>query len=116
MPASPSPASPAPGAPLTEAQLRELAAREPGRVDAWARLGLLESQRGRHAEALTALQAALQRHRARRSAYEAARVYGWMAAAHRGVGAHHLAAADEAAAAQLYRRLGIEVARGHGTR
>ena len=43
-------------------------------------------------------------------------MYGWMAAAHRGVGAHHLAAADEAAAAQLYRRLGIQVARGHGTR
>lgn len=78
--------------------------------------GAVLVRRGRHAEALTALQAALQRHRARRSAYEAARVYGWMAAAHRGVGAHHLAAADEAAAAQLYRRLGIEVARGHGTR
>ncbi|MCB0940518.1 MAG: hypothetical protein KDB72_09800 [Mycobacterium sp.] len=78
--------------------------------------GAVLVRRGRHAEALTALQAALQRHRAHRSAYETARVYGWMAAAHRGVGAHHLATADEAAAAELYRMLGIQAARGHGAR
>ena len=61
---------------------------------------------------LTALQAALKRHRTRRSAYETARVYGWMATAHRALGAHDLAATEEAAAAELYRKLGIQPPRG----
>lgn len=79
-------------------------------ADDWR--GAVLVRRGRHAEALTALQAALQRHRTRRSAYETARVYGWMATAHRALGAHDLAAAEEAAAAELYRTLGIQPPRG----
>ncbi len=74
--------------------------------------GAVLVRRGRHTEALTALQAALQLHRTRRSAYETARVYGWMATAHRALGAHDLAAAEEAAAAEFYRKLGIQPPRG----
>lgn len=74
-------------------------------ADDWR--GALLVRSGRHAEALTALQAALREYRAQHSSYEIARVYGWMAMAHRGLGAHDLAAADEATAADIYRRLGL---------
>ena len=88
----------------------ELAARAGG----WR--GAVLVRRGRHAEALAALQAALREHRVRRSSYETARVYGWMAIAHRGLGAHDVAAADEAMAADIYRKLGVPAVRGHHNR
>ena len=81
--------------------------RTPG-FAAWAAhaRGALLVRRGDHAEALTALQSALEEYRAQQSSYEMAEVYEWMAPAHRGLGADADAAADEAAAADIYRRLG----------
>ena len=55
-------------------------------------------RRGRVGDALAVLRAALRMYRARGLEREAAEAYRWMAAAHRGLGADDLAAADEAAA------------------
>ena len=87
-----------------EQYLRELDAA--GASDALLRARLLIG-RGRYREALTVLRSALRESRARRSAYAAAEVYELTAAAYQGLGGDHLAAADRAAAAEIYRRLGI---------
>ncbi|WP_142391316.1 hypothetical protein [Mycobacterium sp. ENV421] len=60
--------------------------------------GAVLVRRGRYREALTVLRAALREYRLRGSQHQAAEAYRWMAAAHRGLGADGLAAADEAAA------------------
>jgi tetratricopeptide (TPR) repeat protein len=53
---------------------------------------------GRFNDALAVLRAALREYRLRGLQHQAAEAYRWMAAAHRGLGADDLAAADEAAA------------------
>jgi DNA-binding NarL/FixJ family response regulator len=65
-------------------------------------------QRGRHAEAIDALQAALREYRAQQSRYETAQVYEWLAVAHKGLGNDELAAADAATAENIYAQLGVE--------
>jgi hypothetical protein len=68
-----------------------------GAADALLRARLLIC-RGRFSDAMVVLRAALREYRMRGSQHEAAEAYRWMAAAHRGLGADDLAAADEAAA------------------
>jgi DNA-binding NarL/FixJ family response regulator len=79
---------------------------------AWAAhaRGAIMTQRGRHAEALDALQAALREYRTLQSRYETAQVYEWMAFAHKALGDHELAAADAATAENIYAQLGVEPA------
>jgi DNA-binding NarL/FixJ family response regulator len=79
---------------------------------AWAAhaRGAILAQRGRHAEALEALEAALREYRTQQSRYETAQVYEWMAIAHRGLGEDELAAADTATAESIYAQLGVEPA------
>jgi tetratricopeptide (TPR) repeat protein len=78
-----------------EHHFRELEAA--GVADALLRAQLLIG-RGRFSDALVVLRAALREYRMRGSQHQAAEAYRWMAAAHRGLGADDLAAADEAAA------------------
>jgi tetratricopeptide (TPR) repeat protein len=78
-----------------EQHFRELEAA--GTSDALLRARLL-IDRGRFSDALVVLRAALREYRLRGSQRQAAEAYRWMAAAHRGLGADDLAAADEAAA------------------
>ena len=68
-----------------------------GATDTLLRARLLLG-RGRFSDALVVLRAALREYRMRESQQQAAEAYRWMAAAHRGLGADDLAAADEAAA------------------
>ncbi|MCI4675330.1 tetratricopeptide repeat protein [Candidatus Mycolicibacterium alkanivorans] len=81
-----------------ERHLRELSVSAPDTLpDALLHAQLL-IRRGRFSDALAVLRAALREFRMRGSEHEAAQAYRWMAAAHRGLGADDLAAADEAAA------------------
>jgi DNA-binding NarL/FixJ family response regulator len=79
---------------------------------AWAAhaRGAILAQREQHADALDALQAALREYRTQQSRYETARVYEWMAVAHKGLGDDDLAAADAATAENIYAQLGVEPA------
>src|SRR5690606_26187190 len=74
---------------------------------AWAAhaRGAVLVREGRHAEAITALQAALREYRTQQSRYDTAQVYEWMAMAHTGLGDHDAAAADTATAENIYRQL-----------
>lgn len=63
--------------------------------------------RGRHSDALTVLSAALRQFRWQQPSYETARLHDWMARAHRGLGAEASATAAEAAAEEVYRRIGV---------
>jgi DNA-binding NarL/FixJ family response regulator len=85
---------------------------------AWAAhaRGAILVQQDRHAEALESLEAALREYRTQQSRYETARVYEWMAVAHRGLGDEELAAADMATAENIYAQLGVEPAQVCGSR
>ena len=71
-------------------------------------------RRGRHAEALEALQSALREYRTQQSRYETAQVYEWMAVAHKALGDDETAAADVATAENIYAQLGVEPAQACG--
>ncbi|MGV0791134.1 LuxR C-terminal-related transcriptional regulator [Mycolicibacterium sp. XJ1819] len=77
---------------------------------AWAAhaRGAVLVRQGRHAEAMTALEAALREYRTQQSRYDTAQVYEWMALAHNGIGDTEAAAADTATAENIYRQLGVE--------
>jgi DNA-binding CsgD family transcriptional regulator len=70
--------------------------------------GAVSVRRGRHAEAVDSLAAALRGYRAQQSRYEAAEVYEWMAAAHRALGDEAAAVADTATAESIYAQLGVQ--------
>ncbi|BCI54015.1 helix-turn-helix transcriptional regulator [Mycolicibacterium litorale] len=70
--------------------------------------GAVHVRRGRYAEALDSLAAALREYRTQQSRYESAEVYEWMAIAHRGLGDEAAAAADSATAESIYVQLGVE--------
>lgn len=77
---------------------------------AWAAhsRGALLVRRGRHEEALRALERALKGYRTQQDRWEIAQVYSWMGLARRGLGADDIAKADEATAQIIYRQLGLE--------
>ncbi|ODQ94409.1 helix-turn-helix transcriptional regulator [Mycolicibacterium holsaticum] len=80
---------------------------------AWAAhgRGAVLVRRGQHAGALDVLEEALRQYRTQQCGYETARVYEWMALAHRGLGDDEAASADRAAAEDIYRQLGVEPGR-----